>query len=899
MNIVVTTGSPNTNLQMISSLLRAGGLADPRASGKAPEATIQAWHQRLMSSRRPKKGAVISPFTPGKAWEQALGEIFLANLDQNCWGWADARSTWLLDFLADYDSQFCFVLVFDSPQAAISLALLSEKAFTPESAIVTWQNYNQALLRFYNRNAERCILVNAEDCLIHPKAFVNLCRDRLDLELSLNSDAPLELESAGPVSELAEFLSEEFLSSHPEMHELYLEMEACAIRLNPVSEEKLTQSQGATRNKLGAGAIHEFAQIQIKNRAAEKSLSELAIENERLLQQINHLQKDLEKNLAQQDEQQNKLALNQTEAEKLRTAEKELHQENERLLLLHLHEMQEELEHYFLQHQKNLAEQDEQQNKNKELETQSAEKNSKLAAAEETNLRLQAELRTKLALNQAEVEKLRTAEKELHQENERLLQQADHLQKDLEKNLAQHGEQQNKNKELEIRLVENNSKLAKAEETNSQLQAELKTKLVLNQTEVEKFRTAEKELHQENELLLLQLHQVQEELERHFLQQQQEQKRTQQLENRLNRLQIRWPSLSDWSSIEILSVDHTKTSHWVEWQLADFCHGGRTIPQLHVKTIVEDGHPGLILRRGTGSEGTSPLMRWPAAIEGSELVLVPGLPGPLGTLTLETLTNISASDWFILRALCDAIISTLQQPNLTQNASQRIDVQYWLNALVFLKSQITKTANIFRFDNVVLYREQVNPDYEYLWLKFSNIRSGDMHLPNFTFRLSAASVRPGKFSVHPKLEFPLLEGGQKPLESWFEESYDDFGPKTELRFELTSTAMDLVVWNKLSARDQVFVAALIAQLQPILTLLESQGIRISRPWNDWKNFVAGIIKIMQERLLPHAQTTQKAISPVVMPAQQKVMPAPVKPAQKVKRTTDAASKQISSVRIRL
>jgi hypothetical protein len=159
--------------------------------------------------------------------------------------------------------------------------------------------------------------------------------------------------------------------------------------------------------------------------------------------------------------------------------------------------------------------------------------------------------------------------------------------------------------------------------------------------------------------------------------------------------------------------------------------------------------------RGTEVEGTNPLMRWPASIEGSELVLVPGSPGPLGTLTLETLANISASDWSMLHALCDVIISTLQQPNLTQNASQSIDVQYWLNALVPLKSQFAKTANIFRFDNVVLYREQVNPGYEHLWLKFSNVRSGDEYLPNFTFRLSAAGVRPGKFSV-PLIGFILL-----------------------------------------------------------------------------------------------------------------------------------------------
>lgn len=149
---------------------------------------------------------------------------------------------------------------------------------------------------------------------------------------------------------------------------------------------------------------------------------------------------------------------------------------------------------------------------------------------------------------------------------------------------------------------------------------------------------------------------------------------------------------------------------------------------------------------------------------------------------------------------------------------------------------------MLRYDSVSLKSEQVNPDYEHLWLRLGNLSYAGLRWPEFEFRLSCASVSPKKFGTHPKLEFPAVTG-LAPFETWFEESYDDFGAKLELRFALPN-GMDLGVWQQVSNRDRRFLHLLAYRLPSMLATLEHAGTHIKRQWKDWLKLAEAIRQIL-------------------------------------------------------
>jgi hypothetical protein len=204
---------------------------------------------------------------------------------------------------------------------------------------------------------------------------------------------------------------------------------------------------------------------------------------------------------------------------------------------------------------------------------------------------------------------------------------------------------------------------------------------------------------------------------------------------------------------------------------------------------------------------------------------------------------------------------------------------------------------VFRHDGVRLKREKVNPDYEHLWLSFTAATHGERRWETFELRLGAAQTLPGLFSHLPKLEFPLGADGAAPFEGWFEESRDDFGPKYELRADLSRRAFDLAVWAKLPRGSQALLLSLIAALPAALATLERSGTRLARPWADWQRLLQGLLEVMRERLAPPRPTPRPTEPPAptlpparAEPAAQPPQPVSPAPARKPPARKAAAQK---------
>lgn len=338
------------------------------------------------------------------------------------------------------------------------------------------------------------------------------------------------------------------------------------------------------------------------------------------------------------------------------------------------------------------------------------------------------------------------------------------------------------------------------------------------------FSTAQariKDVEQENELLLLQLHQVQEELEHYFLLHQEVQQKLKAADARWQRMLQRSPDYIDFSAV-LASANEDG----IHWRIENLDAAGRTFPLVEFDTLVVQDCACYRF-----SPDAHPLVRWPACLaEGQPLEIMPVGSQESQAERLQSLVDLATSDWELLGALSRVLKQTLAAPDALANARD-LPLDALAKGFDVLDQVFMKFPAVLRFDGVGLKREQVNPDYEHLWLRLGQLSLGEHCWPEFEFRLSCANVRPKKFGSHPKLEFPA-ETGQAPFDAWFEESYDDFGAKFELRFALPD-AMDMAVWGQVSDRDRLFLKLLVQRLPAILSVLEHDGIKLKRAWKDW------------------------------------------------------------------
>jgi hypothetical protein len=343
------------------------------------------------------------------------------------------------------------------------------------------------------------------------------------------------------------------------------------------------------------------------------------------------------------------------------------------------------------------------------------------------------------------------------------------------------------------------------------------------QQRIQQHEAQQKELQEEGELLLTQLHQVQEELERYFLDAQALKQDKEQLQQRVSRLLKRLPGTVEWDD---LAAEANKTS--LTLTLQQVVSADRQVPQLK---LVLSRHKKQLTLQVVDAEGQPP------ALLHGPLALPINPAATADSAEAAELAQLAPSDIMLLQQVCTSVAPALPAPMAGRDK--------WAADLTLLAEQLKTLPPVWRYDAVSLRHEQVNPDYEHLWFHFDNATFGSRHWPSFEFRLSAANVRKGKFSQHPKLEFPDPGPGlPKQFENWFEESEDDHGVKYELRFDLRKNIMDLAAWQALGKEDQDQMRSLLAQLDRVMGEFEKNGIKISRSWSEWRDFLQATQTVM-------------------------------------------------------
>ena len=371
-NKIVVVGEPHSGFERVFDLLCEHGLAPARVSKReglspqaigemlcqahqvkpleAPSARLALAHEASESSTgralqvegddHQGNGGLVQ-IEPGPVWQGLALDLLMGNLDQPLWGWADPKAIHVLNYWKLLDPTVVFVLVYDAPESILAASLLNGggqalagTAGVDETAALLddWSAYNRTLLEFFYANQSRCLLIQAEDVLRAQPAMLQKMRTQLEAPVTANAPTHEVTDAAiDPYAFLARQIAQGLVpKDHPSLL-LFSELQAAGSL--PVRRD---QAQHNTQL-----ALQAFTRLQESKQEHLRLRDELNPERIRVT--------GLETNTTTLGKQLAELKAKIAEVQAAPAAnQKELEEENE-LLLAQLHQVEEELERYYLE----------------------------------------------------------------------------------------------------------------------------------------------------------------------------------------------------------------------------------------------------------------------------------------------------------------------------------------------------------------------------------------------------------------------------------------------------------------------------------------------------------------------------------------------------------------------
>ena len=485
MKKIIVVGHPQSGYENVEELLLECGMAEAKPSrreGLTP-AQISETLVKVHGAVPVQHVSVVDQLTQievAPVWQGLALDLMLANMEQPLWGWADAQAVYLLDYWKSQDPRTVFVLVFDEPQSVFTRQAMEHadaSSQEQEARINGWLAYNSALLHFHLRNPERSLLVHAEQVKTSAQSYLQQVSLHVDTQLSLpieesqllvdhesqdlgNGAIQVSVGTAGKHKQafdgnaLAQWLAQQLLEEYPQAMELYEQLQAAASL--PQRSQMQTGRQ-LIASSVQASRKHQawssFVAQQVTMQAHAQRLLQLGKELGEQAEQVQRREWQID----QLNEAGVKAQQRAQEQELLlasKVTEVQATGEENQLLLKQLHKVQEELERHYLQ---------------------AIQKEKALAELNKVKADLKAAQEKTTALQAVEREKQTLQEQLLKVQ-------------------------------LELKAVKD--KALQLQRSEDQLKKQMHT---------QSSSAAAGELKKENELLLTQLHKVQEELERHYL----------------------------------------------------------------------------------------------------------------------------------------------------------------------------------------------------------------------------------------------------------------------------------------------------------------------------------------------------------------------------------------------
>lgn len=824
------TGHSAAAIAAAQAALTAAGMAPARGLERDSHINFSSWHERVyqaLEQSQPEPGEDddstpdAAPATMGRLWEQLANDLFLANIDAKVWGWADAKSLGLLDFWLELDASTHFVLLATPPEQFLT-AHLAQLAQEPgrslqdlpiDSLMEQWQQAHQTMLHFALHHPKRCVLLLAE-LPLPADALVQAVKGAWVRKLKALRAEPADATALEPLSgtdsaaALLRHFAAELCQAYPQAQSLQHEMASVALALP-------APAIGAAQTLLDSVL----------------STVSLASQVPALLRQVPALER--------------KAAEAEQQLPRIKVAE-----EDGELLLAQLHQVQEELERYYL--------------RNTELE---AELQAKAQEHEEVSALVHARNLATLARDseaQAKAEALEQL-KVLAQKHEALaaereaealaktqaLQEIDSLVH--ARNLVAVARHEERAQFLAALDQHQLPRLKDAEEKGElllaqlhQVQEELKRlpDLERKAAEAEQQLLRLKDAEEEGELLLAQLHQVQEELERYYLDNKDLQASLRQAQARFGRIVSRQPDGIDCVSVQTqpLTVGGKPALRCTAVNVAVM---GKEWKTLDFFAFMHDGVLSFSFARGEDASGKGPLTRWPrTAAELPALTLRVGQDA-YDEPNLNTLKELSTSDWDLLRGLPRLVSQGLQSAPGPWPVGQ-LRVEQWQDAVQATPSALNDLPVALRHNAFNIQGATSLPGYENLQIQLSHLNLGEKRFENFEFRFACNLGTQGEFGLNARLEFFKLNGAPV-FEQWAPNYRDSHRERLDLVFVFPST-LNLKEFSGLSINDRALVLLLADLLPSLLTDTSPNGLALNRPLADWIGLAEKLHSFVRARL---------------------------------------------------
>ena len=834
MKSLCITGNTQYGVDQLAQVVAEAGAQPALPAPRTPPVSMAEWHEAVLGQL--PDGADVAQGAIGRVWDQLAGDIFLANRTQALWFWAETRSTALLEFWQSFELNTRFLLVYTDPAAALEHALSQRELSESEldAFLEAWQQSTRQMLRFHLRHPQRSILL-PESAAEDATACLSLLGERLGLagllELPVVEDeaieagkedwlpafmqgasaASAETPAAAPAvpASLARHLISQYLDGHPQVLALHEEALACLTMVGSDAATLVAPlSPAAAIRRLFDEKSQESTRFGEASQAYEAQIArlelelQLAAEWKTQAEQTSAQLRDAEAEIHSANQQVNDKS---AALAKLEAQLKDSNEENE-LLLEQLHIVQEELEKAF--EWKAKAEQHAAQVQKLDAEFKKRDAEFKKLDAEYK--KRDAEYKTLDAGFKKRDADFKKADAELKAAREK----AATVDTQFKKSLADLKAANEKIAALDAQLKKSQTEL---NTTRDKLATEGKQKVSALEGQL-------KDVNEENELLLEQLHLVQEELERYYLNLKQAEadklavsSSVADLEKRVARLYARNPDFWDCDQVSVLPLPADGDTQQAQWTLTGLETAGRYIPTLRLKTTLRNGVAGLvILREG---DGDAPLERWPSSYAHTdELPCVVTEGGPLNGSNLA-LSSLSPADWDVLKKVVLYLVARLENSR-PGSLPPGIDGMGLMRGLAQFAKTLHSWPTLMRFKQISISPVTSIPNYAGLAINLSGVSLGDRRFDTLNYQLASVDSVAGQFGQDPRLEFPA--SAREVLSSWFAETRDDRGERLELRFAKPAV-FDINVWRRLSHEDQTVVAALLTAMPMQLAALSGSG----------------------------------------------------------------------------
>ena len=404
MNKIIIVGHPFSGYLDVEARLKKSGVAAAQPSQHEGITAVEIGSVLSRAHGVTPVGELrlderISQVSVGTVWNGMALDLLRGNLDHSLWCWSDPQAIHFLDYWKQLDPSLMFILLYNHPRSVLSqdpngaYGLTSEDL---EQRVHQWHAYNEALLHFYYRNRDRSLLLHAQPAsLTGDQQILQLLSSMEQLKTSrfnpllLPQSGPTALNSQGlqyqnlPVvhrywidhfsadreNHLKQFLAGELIGEMHQSLQLYEELQAVANLPEEGSQHEMAGNALAAwrvfadlykqSQVLGEQSLEKQQYIDVLEheqqllntqigekdsllKRTEKSSTQLKDENGLLLQQLHQVQEELERYFLESRKKEKELEGTKEESSK------PLKDEND-LLLQQLHQVQEELERYFLE----------------------------------------------------------------------------------------------------------------------------------------------------------------------------------------------------------------------------------------------------------------------------------------------------------------------------------------------------------------------------------------------------------------------------------------------------------------------------------------------------------------------------------------------------------------------